>query len=235
MWNGAIDRRPALIARCARRADVVARGAHSRATHGPADRRARRRPLRRGTGGVRRRADDRPVADAAHRGRSRQRAPRAPSPACCGASSTPRRRRTASRRRRRVSHTGIAGLTLGGGIGWLTRKLRGDGRQPALGRARHRGRRRSDARARTSTARPVWGLRGGGGNFGIVTSFEYRLHEVGRPCSPARSSRARGRARGAAPLPRLRRRSARRADHDRQPRAQAPPLRSSWRCTAPGP
>jgi FAD/FMN-containing dehydrogenase len=77
-----------------------------------------------------------------------------------------------------VSSTGIAGLTLGGGLGWLMSKY-----GLALDNLRSVDLVTADGRVVQASAdrEPdlFWALRGGGGNFGVATSFEYLLHPVG--------------------------------------------------------
>src|SRR5215467_7141119 len=77
-----------------------------------------------------------------------------------------------------VSTTGIAGLTLGGGLGWLMAKY-----GLALDNLRAVELVTADGDivevTEDSDADLFWAVRGGGGNFGVVTSFEYQLHPVG--------------------------------------------------------
>ncbi len=177
VWNGAIDRRPRLIARCVGTADVVA-----------AVRFAREHDLeiaiRGGGHNVAGAAvcDDGIVIDlSAMRGVRVDPVDRrawVQGGALWGDVDHETQAHGLATTGGIVSHTGVAGLTLGGGIGWLMRKhgltvdnllavdvVTADGERLRASDDEH-----PDL---------FWALRGGGGNFGVVTSFEFRLHAVG--------------------------------------------------------
>ena len=177
LWNGAIDRRPRLIARCIGTADVVA-----------ALRFAREHDLeiaiRGGGHNVAGTAmcDDGMVIDlSAMRGVRVDPAKRrawVQGGALWGDVDHETQAHGLATTGGIVSHTGVAGLTLGGGIGWLMRKhgltidnllavdvVTAEGELQRASEDEH-----PDL---------FWALRGGGGNFGVVTSFEFRLHSVG--------------------------------------------------------
>jgi hypothetical protein len=177
IWNGMIDRTPALIVRCAGAADVVATvnlarehklvlavrgGGHSAAGSSVCDRGltldlSRMKGIR--VDPARRTARAEPGVMQGEFDREAQ---------AFGLATTGGV----------VSTTGIAGLTLGGGIGWLGRtyglscdNLLSVDIVTADGQLR--------MASAEENADLFWAVRGGGGNFGVVTSFEYRLHEVG--------------------------------------------------------
>jgi FAD/FMN-containing dehydrogenase len=177
IWNGMIDRRPALIVRCAGTADVLAALAYAR-DHGLS------LAVRGGGHNIAGSAlcDDGLVIDLS---------------AMKSVQIDPDQRRAqveAGATLHEFDHeaqafglatplginstTGVAGLTLGGGFGWLSRtlglaadNLLSADLITATGRRLHA----------SATEHPdlFWAIRGGGGNFGVVTRFEFQLHPVG--------------------------------------------------------
>ncbi|MCI4568491.1 FAD-binding oxidoreductase [Lysobacter sp. CFH 32150] len=177
VWNGAIDRHPRLIARCSGTADVVA-----------AVRFAREHDLeiavRGGGHGVAGSAvcDDGIVIDLSAKRAVRvdpaRRTAQVQGGALWGDVDQQTQAHGLATTGGIVGHTGVAGLTLGGGIGWLMRKhgltidnLLAAEMVTAEGSVVHA----------SADEHPdlFWALRGGGGNFGVVTSFRFALHPVG--------------------------------------------------------
>jgi FAD/FMN-containing dehydrogenase len=177
LWNGAIDKRPAVIARCASAQQVAAAISFARANDLEIS--------------VRGGGHNFAGFAAADRGLmidlSPMRAVRvdpATRRAVCGGGATWGDLDAATQEHGLavtggfISHTGVGGLTLGGGIGWLTRaiglscdNLAGAELVTADGRVV-----RADA---DNNPELYWALRGGGGNFGVVTAFEFALHPAG--------------------------------------------------------
>src|SRR5947209_601924 len=177
IWNGSIDRRPALIVRCAGVADVIAAVKFGRRTRLPV--------AVRGGGhsfpglSV---ADDALLIDLSLMKGVRvdpaARTARVQAGVLLGELDKETQAFGLAAPSGIVTHTGVAGLTLGGGIGWIMRKhglsvdqLRRVDVVTADGEFV-----KADA---DENADLFWGVRGGGGNFGIVTEFEFDLVPVG--------------------------------------------------------
>lgn len=176
VFNGMIDRRPALIVRCASSEDVRTAIAHARTTGLPL-------AIRGGGHNVAGNAmcDGGVVIDLSDLHEVRVDTERKVAVVQPGATwydfDQATQAHGLSSTGGLISSTGVAGFTLGGGIGWLVRKfglacdnLIAADVVDAAGETR-----RASAQ---DDSELLWGLRGGGGNFGVVTSFEFQLHAL---------------------------------------------------------
>ena len=177
VWNGAIDRRPRLIARCSGSADVAAAVRFARAHD-------LEMAVRGGGHNVAGTAvcDDGIVIDlSAMRAvlvDAAGRTARVQGGALWGDVDHETQAQGLATTGGIVGHTGVAGLTLGGGLGWLMRKhgLTVDNLLAAEVVTAEGNFIQTSADEHPDL---FWALRGGGGNFGVVTSFRFALHPVG--------------------------------------------------------
>ncbi len=177
VFNAMIDRRPRLIVRCSGAADVVAGILLARETGLPL-------AVKGGGHGVNGHAvcDDGIMLDLSPLKRidvdPEARVARAQAGVTWGEFDAATQAHGLATTGGRITTTGIAGLTLGAGSGWLER-MYGYTSHNLIGAEMVTAEGQLVRASDDENADLFWGLRGGGGNFGVVTQFEYRLHEVG--------------------------------------------------------
>jgi hypothetical protein len=177
IWNGSIDRRPGLIAHCTGVADVIAAVRFAREHEQLAAVRSGRHSYP-GLGVC----DGGMVIDLGQmkgiRVDPEARTARAQAGALLGDLDRETQAFGLAVPAGIVTHTGLAGLTLGGGVGWLERKY-GLTIDQLLSVDVVTAEGEFLRASEKENAELFWGVRGGGGNFGIVTEFEFRLNPVG--------------------------------------------------------